>query len=647
MTNEAHASSRSLSLYNTHTKEKATIVYKRDGRFDADGLRKLNRFLRDWRRNESTTMDPALFDLIWQVVQETGAKKPIHVVSGYRSPATNNMLRSRSRGVAKKSRHMRGQAMDFYLPGVPLASIRKVGLLMQSGGVGYYPTSGSPFVHIDTGTVRHWPRMTRKQLVKVFPNGNTVHVPSDGKPLKGYKQAKTMVARHKAEMVRDAKNASRFSQVARAAPSRNTSPLALAKLDNAEPEESNSLLSSLLNRTPKEPPRPEFSATQAPSAPAAEEPGEGTAFPVTLATLPRSPENRPDVVPFGPEQPDLVADATDEALEDEENASQTAQADTSDAVEPAAGPEAPVELAILPRVRPELQPRESFQLASAESSLEPKTLDQLAAERALKIQQQQDETTTASFNGVDVANNSEIGATAPAAPEAGRFVLASLPVAQNAIPTKDYTSALPEAKPQPAKPAENTATALETVQKETAEQVLARMTEQTSGAARGEPSSRFAYASADKTFLASLPSNAPRRDTAKNDRTQMASLSSDISPVMNADATTLSALPRPDQRTRQQASTVHQRVMQGHDQLAKLTFAYGPASMSHFVHMNQSTKTATFARLSRPIPTNLRALVSKPESMISQTFGPGSGAWAEDIHFTGAAIARMSVRRFN
>ena len=644
LTSEAHASTRSLSLYNTHTKENATIVYKRNGKFDADGLRKLNRFLRDWRRNESTTMDPALFDLIWQVVQETGAKKPIHVVSGYRSPATNNMLRSRSRGVAKKSRHMRGQAMDFYLPGVPLAKIRKVGLLMQSGGVGYYPTSGSPFVHIDTGNVRHWPRMTRKQLVKVFPNGNTVHVPSDGKPLRGYKQAKVMVAQHKAEMIRDAKNATRFSQVAKAAPSRTTSPLALAKLGNSEPEQNNSLLSTLLNRTPKEPPKPEFSATQ---QPAAEEPSDGTAFPVTLATLPRSPENRPDVIPFGPEQPDLVASAADEALEDEENVAQMAQADAAATDGPATASQAPFELAALPRVRPDLQPRESFQLASTEPAIEPKTLEQLAEERALKASQEQDETTTASFKRVDVANNSEIDPTAPAAPDAGRLVLASLPAEQNAIPTKDYTSALPEAKPKPANPAESAATAPRTPQEETAEDVLASMTEQANGAPRAEPSNRFAYASADKTFLASLPSSAPRRDTANNKRPQMASLSSDIGDVMNADATTLSALPRPDERSHHQASAVQQRVMQGHDQLAKLTFAYGPASMSHFVHMNQSTKTATFARLSRPIPTNLRALVSKPESMISQTFGPGSGAWAEDIHFTGAAIARMSVRRFN
>ena len=99
------------------------------------------------------------------------------------------MLRSRSRGVAKRSQHMLGKAMDFYFPDVSLAKLRAIGLRMQVGGVGFYPTSGSPFVHMDTGSVRHWPKMTRQQLVSVFPNGKTLHIPSDGRPLPGYEQA--------------------------------------------------------------------------------------------------------------------------------------------------------------------------------------------------------------------------------------------------------------------------------------------------------------------------------------------------------------------------------------------------------------------------------------------------------------------------
>ena len=81
---------------------------------------------------------------------------------------------------------MLGHAMDFYIPGVPLEQLRAIGLRLQRGGVGFYPTSGSPFVHMDTGGVRHWPRMTREQLVKVFPDGRTVHIPTDGRPLPGY-----------------------------------------------------------------------------------------------------------------------------------------------------------------------------------------------------------------------------------------------------------------------------------------------------------------------------------------------------------------------------------------------------------------------------------------------------------------------------
>lgn len=185
----AHAEVRALNLINTHTQERATVVFKRDGVYDQNGLQELNRLLRDWRRNEVTRMDPALFDLIWEVYRQTGAHEPIHIVCGYRSPATNNMLRSRSRGVAKLSQHMLGKAMDFYLPDVNLSTLRETGMKMQVGGVGFYPTSGSPFVHMDTGSVRAWPRMTRDQLVRLFPDGKTAHLPADGSPLPGYQTA--------------------------------------------------------------------------------------------------------------------------------------------------------------------------------------------------------------------------------------------------------------------------------------------------------------------------------------------------------------------------------------------------------------------------------------------------------------------------
>lgn len=185
------ATERALYLYYTHTKETARIVFKRNGQYVQSGLNELNQFLRDWRRNEPTKMDPRLFDLVWEVYQEVGGTQPINIVSAYRSPATNAMLASNSSGVADNSQHMRGTAMDFFIPGVPLAKLRAAAMRKQVGGVGYYPTSGSPFVHLDTGSVRAWPRMTRAQLQDIFPDGKTMHLPSDGKPLsqEGYQVA--------------------------------------------------------------------------------------------------------------------------------------------------------------------------------------------------------------------------------------------------------------------------------------------------------------------------------------------------------------------------------------------------------------------------------------------------------------------------
>ncbi|MEO0910043.1 MAG: DUF882 domain-containing protein, partial [Pseudomonadota bacterium] len=189
-TSSAYAETRKLKLYFLHTGERAEIAYKKNGRYLPGGLKKINRFLRDWRRNEPTKMDPALLDLIWNVYRETGSRKYIHVISGYRSPRTNNLLRKRGRGVAKKSQHTMGKALDFFIPGVNLRKLRNIGLRQGLGGVGFYPKSGSPFVHMDTGRVRHWPRMSRKELARVFPKGKTLHVPTDGKPLARYNQAK-------------------------------------------------------------------------------------------------------------------------------------------------------------------------------------------------------------------------------------------------------------------------------------------------------------------------------------------------------------------------------------------------------------------------------------------------------------------------
>ncbi|NEI74053.1 DUF882 domain-containing protein [Rhizobium lusitanum] len=189
----AAAEDRALKLFFTHTGERATIVFKRGGKYDPRGLAQINRFLRDWRKNEPTRIDPELLDLVWEVYDRSGAREPIHVVSAYRSPSTNGMLRNRSRssGVAKHSQHTLGKAMDFYIPGVKLASLRAIAMQMQIGGVGFYPNSGSPFVHLDVGRVRAWPRMSRQELARLFPNGRTLHMPADGRPLPGYEVAVT------------------------------------------------------------------------------------------------------------------------------------------------------------------------------------------------------------------------------------------------------------------------------------------------------------------------------------------------------------------------------------------------------------------------------------------------------------------------
>src|SRR6185436_16316536 len=182
----ANGDTRSISLQHTHRDDSITVTFKRNGRYDDEGLKKLNYFLRDWRNDQQTEMAPQLFDVLWEVSQDVGAKQPVHIVSSYRSPVTNAMLRRRSRGVAQFSQHTLGKAIDFFIPGVPLEELRFAALRLQRGGVGFYPTSGSPFVHVDVGSVRHWPRMTHDQLARVFPDGRTVHIPSDGQPLSGY-----------------------------------------------------------------------------------------------------------------------------------------------------------------------------------------------------------------------------------------------------------------------------------------------------------------------------------------------------------------------------------------------------------------------------------------------------------------------------
>jgi uncharacterized protein YcbK (DUF882 family) len=188
----ANGDTRTLNLQHAHTGESIQATFRVNGAYDPAVLEKLNWFLRDWRNNDKTTMDPRLFDVVWEVYRSAGVTQPVVIYSAYRSPATNAMLRRRSSGVAEYSLHMRGMAMDTTLPGMSMQRIREIGMRLQRGGVGYYP--GSNFVHLDVGNVRSWPRMSYDQLVRLFPDGKTVHLASNGRALPRFEEARAEIA---------------------------------------------------------------------------------------------------------------------------------------------------------------------------------------------------------------------------------------------------------------------------------------------------------------------------------------------------------------------------------------------------------------------------------------------------------------------
>ncbi len=174
---------RTIALYNIHTKETVNVLYKRDGKYVPAAMEKVNWVLRDWRKNEPTTMDPALIDTLWEIHTELGSKEPIHIISGFRSRGTNSMLKKTRGGQAENSQHINGKAADVHFPDVPIQRLRYSALVRERGGVGYYPTSALPFVHVDTARVRAWPRLPRTELALLFPSGRTQHMPADGGPL--------------------------------------------------------------------------------------------------------------------------------------------------------------------------------------------------------------------------------------------------------------------------------------------------------------------------------------------------------------------------------------------------------------------------------------------------------------------------------
>ncbi|MGE5537015.1 MAG: DUF882 domain-containing protein [Gemmatimonas sp.] len=145
---------RSLAFDNLHTGEKLAVDYFVDGRYVPEALTAVNRVLRDFRTGEIHTMEPALLDLLVALRAKLETSQPLHVISGYRSPATNAKLHEASSGVASNSLHMRGMAIDLRVPGCALPAVRQAALSLQRGGVGYYPRSD--FVHVDIGRVRTW-----------------------------------------------------------------------------------------------------------------------------------------------------------------------------------------------------------------------------------------------------------------------------------------------------------------------------------------------------------------------------------------------------------------------------------------------------------------------------------------------------------
>ena len=148
---------RVLSFFHTHTGERLTTPYCCDGVYQPEALVKINHLLRDFRQNEVKPIDPQLLDLLHELGGTLEVDAPFHIISGYRSPVTNTMLRERGgahTGVASQSLHMVGKAVDIRVPGVKLDDLRAAARSLKLGGVGFYPSSN--FVHVDTGRVRYW-----------------------------------------------------------------------------------------------------------------------------------------------------------------------------------------------------------------------------------------------------------------------------------------------------------------------------------------------------------------------------------------------------------------------------------------------------------------------------------------------------------
>jgi len=147
---------RALALDNERTSEWMNTVYWADGEYIPDAMESLNYILRDWRQEKEIQMDPTAIDILSAAKRLLETDEPFRIVSGYRTPETNRMLRKRSRGVAKNSYHIKGMAIDVALKSRSVAQIARAGHALRAGGVGIYTRSN--FVHLDSGPVRSWGR---------------------------------------------------------------------------------------------------------------------------------------------------------------------------------------------------------------------------------------------------------------------------------------------------------------------------------------------------------------------------------------------------------------------------------------------------------------------------------------------------------
>ena len=162
---------RTIALHHIHTKESLTITYMVNGRYVPSAMKKINHILRDWRRNETITIDPKTIDLVWELHADLGSKAPVNIVSGYRSAKTNGALKKAGRNVAKKSQHIQGKAIDIFFPDVSTLKMRNSALVRKVGGVGYYRGSTGPtgFLHVDSGRVRHWgPGISAREMAAIY-----------------------------------------------------------------------------------------------------------------------------------------------------------------------------------------------------------------------------------------------------------------------------------------------------------------------------------------------------------------------------------------------------------------------------------------------------------------------------------------------